>query len=128
MSSVDTEFYKSWVTLLDWMQDYAKRHEQIKFVKQADFPDYIYRMERPYDLPTTIMNASLSDGRDNPLLMLSVSPRHTVFKEVTLHPFGSHIYRKLSYNPQKQALTEGKRVFTREMFEALADDLFGVTT
>lgn len=119
-------FYQAWAEFLDWMREYAANHEGVIFEKEADFPDYIYRMERPYALPTTIMSASLSDARGRPVLMASVSPRHAVFKELTLHPFESHIYRKLTYNPDKGALAEGKRVFTKAMLFELADDLFGI--
>lgn len=116
--------YGAWAELLGWLREYASRREGVKFIKQADFPDYIYRMERPYDLPTTVMSASLSSPGEEPVLLVSVSPRHTVFKEVTLHPFESHVYRKLSYDPAQGALVEGKRPFTRAMLETLADDLF----
>lgn len=125
MTENDTAFYESWTTLLEWMKDYAADHEGVIFEKESDFPDYIYRMERPYDLPTTIMSASLSDSSGRPILMLNASPRHAVFKEVILHPFESHTYRKLKYIADKAALAEGKRVFTKEMLFELADDLCG---
>ena len=86
-------FYAAWEQLLGWMLEYAETHAQAAFEKEADFPDYIYRMERPYDLPTTIMSASLSDLKGRPLLLVNASPRHTVFKEVLVHPFESHTYR-----------------------------------
>ena len=124
MNANDSAFYEAWNTLLGWMREYADAHEGVIFEKEADFPDYIYRMERPYSLPTTIMSASLSDPAGNPVLLLSASPRHAVFKEVTLHPFESHVYRKLAYNPSKEALTEGKRPFTKEMLFELSDGLF----
>ena len=57
--------------------------------------------------------------------MLNASPRHAIFKEVVLHPFESHSYRKLKLNSEGTALVEGKRQFTREMLYGLADDLFG---
>lgn len=126
MSEQDKAFYSAWKQLLDWMKDYASAHDGVIFEKEADFPDYIYRMERSYDLPTTIMSASLSDAEGNPVLLISVSPRHSLFKEVTVHPFESHIYRKLKYSPEKNALVESKRVFSKEMLDNLADDLFGV--
>ena len=94
------------------------------FEKEADFPDYIYRMERPFDLPTTIMSASLSDNDSNPVLMISVSPRHAVFKEAVLHPFESHVYRKLKYSEEKKGLVVGKRLLTKAMLFDLADELF----
>ena len=127
LSDKDKAFYAAWTELLAWMRDYAETHDGAMFEKEADFPDYIYRMERPYDLPTTVMSASLSDPEGNPVLLLNASPRHTVFKEVVLHPFESHVYRKLKYNPDKEALAEGKRVFSKEMLFTLADDLFGVS-
>lgn len=127
MTDKDKAFYEAWTELLEWMREYAHTHGGVKFEKEADFPDYIYRMERPYDLPTTVMSASLSDPEGNPILLLNASPRHTVFKEVVLHPFESHVYRKLKYNDEKKALAEGKRVFTKEMLFTLADDLFGVS-
>ena len=122
--SAEMAFYAAWKELLDWMVEYAETHEGALFEKEADFTDYIYRMERPYDLPTIIMSASLSDPKGRPLLLLSASPRHTVFKEVTLHPFESHVYRKLTYDAKKGALAEGKRPFTREMLVELADMLY----
>ena len=126
MNDKDKAFYQAWKELLDWMKEYAGNHEAAMFEKEADFPDYIYRMERPYDLPTTVMSASLSDNQGNPVLLISASPRHALFKEVTLHPFESHSYRKLSYSPEKTALVESKRVFTKTMLFELADSLFGV--
>ena len=47
------------------------------------------------------------------------------FKEVVIHPYESHTYRKLTYSTEKQALVEGKRPFTKEMLFNLADELFG---
>ena len=122
--AADAAFYGAWKELLDWLREYAETHENALFEKEADFPDYIYRMERPYDLPTIIMSASLSDPKGRPLLLVNASPRHTVFKEVVLHPFESHVYRRLSFDPNKNALVEGKRPFTREMLVKLADTLY----
>ena len=127
MTQHDLAFYDAWKGVLGWLREYADAHEGVILEKEADFPDYIYRMERPYDLPTTVMSASLSDVHGNPVLMLSVSPRHTVFKELSLHPFESHVYRKLKHSADKSGFVEGKRVFTKEMLFTLADDLFGVS-
>ena len=124
LTDKELAFYDSWAELLGWMQDYASKNEKAMFEKEADFPDYIYRMERPFDLPTTIMSASLSDNDGNPVLMLSASPRHAVFKEAVLHPFESHVYRKLKYSEDKKGLVEGKRLLTKEMLVDLADELF----
>jgi hypothetical protein len=124
MTDKDKAFYRAWTELLQWMREYAASREGVLFEKEADFPDYIYRMERPYDLPTTVMSASLSEPDGTPVLMANAGPRHTVFKEVVLHPFPSHSYRKLKLAADGTGLAEGKRVFTREMLNALADGLF----
>jgi hypothetical protein len=124
MTDKDKAFYRAWTELLQWMREYAASRDGVLFEKEADFPDYIYRMERPYDLPTTVMSASLSEPDGTPVLMANASPRHTVFKEVVLHPFQSHSYRKLKLAADGKGLAEGKRVFTREMLNALADGLF----
>src|SRR5680860_917969 len=90
-------FYTAWAELLDWMREYAAVHDGVKFTVEADFTDYIYRMERPYDLPTTVMVASLSEeASGRPVLMVNASLRSAVFKEVVLHPYDSHVYRKLT--------------------------------
>ncbi len=125
LTTKDLQFYQAWASVLKWMQEYSKVHEEAKFEKEADFPDYIYRMERPYDLPTTIMSASLSDMKGKPILFLNASSRHSLFKEVVIHPYESHTYRKLNYNIDQQALVEGKRIFTKDMLFNLADELFG---
>ncbi len=64
-ASSERQLYEAWVELLSWMREYAQA-KGVRFEKEADFPDFIYRMERPYDLPTTIMTASLSDGSVSP--------------------------------------------------------------
>lgn len=119
-------FYTAWAELLEWMREYAATRDGAQFTKEADFTDYIYRMERPYDLPTTIMVASLSDAEGRPVLLVNASQRAAVFKEVVLHPYDSHVHRKLTLARSGEGLAEGRRVFTKAMLFELADDLFGV--
>lgn len=126
MNEADLKFYAAWAELLEWLREYSAGSEMARFVKQADFTEYIYRMERPYQMPTTIMSASLSDSADHPVLLVSASPRHAVFKEVQLHPFDSHVYRHLHLAEDGTGLAEGKRAFTRAMLFSLADRLFRV--
>lgn len=126
MNDADLKFYAAWAQLLEWMREYEAEGEHARFIKQADFTEYIYRMERPYQMPTTVMSASLSDADEKPILLVSASPRHAVFKEVELHPFDSHIYRHLHLADSGEGLAEGKRVFTRQMLFDLADRLFRV--
>jgi hypothetical protein len=126
MTERDKGFYAAWAELLGWLQEYAAEREGARFVKLADFTDYIYRMERPYDLPTTIMSANLSDARGEAVLIVTASQRAEVFKEVILHPADSSSYRHLKLNAAGSGLAEGKRDFTREMLFELADRLFAV--
>jgi hypothetical protein len=123
VSDRDLAFYRAWATLLEWLREEGEARAEVDLVKQADFPDYIYRMERPYDLPTIVMSVTLSRPGGQPLLIVSASPRHAVFKEVVLHPFDSHVYRRLTLDPQSERLVEGRRPFTREMLARLVDRL-----
>lgn len=126
MTQEDQAFYEAWTELLSWMRDFAAAHEGVRFEKQADFPNYIYRMERPYDLPTTIMSASLSLPNGSPVLMVNASPRHTVFKEVVLHAIDGHTYRTLKLAGDGTSLAEGKRIFSRSRLEHWAEELFSL--
>ena len=126
MTERDKAVSAAWAELLEWLREYAAQNEGVTFVKQADFTDYIYRMARPYDLPTTVMTASLSSQADDPVLVVTASQRASVFKEVVLHPFESHVYRKLTLAKDGGGLAEGPRRFTKEMLFRLADELFEV--
>lgn len=124
MSHHDERLYGQWVELLGWMQA-AAQERHLSYQKVSDFPDYIYRMERPYDLPTTVASASLSvDGQ--PLLVAAVSPRHVQLKSVQLRLMGGSKHWHL--HAGAGGLLEGKRPFTRERFLAVLDGaLRGVT-
>ena len=126
MTDQENAFYAAWAELLSWMREIADAREGVRFEKEGDFPDYIYRMERPYDLPTTVMSASLSLPNGRPVLLANASPRHAVFKEVVLHPVDSHAYRKLTLAKDGSGLAESKRPFTRERLEHMADELFAL--
>lgn len=125
MSDRDLAFYRAWNALLMEMRAYADTRDDVIFQKEADFPDYIYRMERPYDLPTIIMSASLSRPDGYPILLLNASPRHAIFKEVVVHPYDSHVYRKLTLAEDGHGLAEGPRKFDGARLRALADQLLG---
>lgn len=126
MTDADVAFYAAWNELLGWMREIASTRDDVTFVKEADFPDYIYRMERPYDLPTTVMSASLSLADGRPVLLFNASPRHAVFKEVTLHPVDSHAYRTLTVPAGGRVLSEGKRPFTRDRLLHMVDEVFAL--
>ncbi|WP_291424302.1 NADH-quinone oxidoreductase subunit 15 [Deinococcus sp.] len=102
--------YTQWVELLGWI-DAEANARGLTFHKVADFPDYIYRMERPYDLPTTVMSVSVSAGRQ-PLMVAAVSPRHVDLGGVSLRLMGGSKHWHL--HAGTRGLLEGKRPFTRE--------------
>ena len=115
----DSALYTQWVELLGWLDEEA-RARGLTFGKVADFPDYIYRMERPYDLPTTVMSVNLSaDGQ--PVLVAAVSPRHADLKAVSLRLMGGSKHWHL--HAGEGGLLEGKRPFTRERLRAVLDGL-----
>ncbi|ULH15941.1 NADH-quinone oxidoreductase subunit 15 [Deinococcus sp. KNUC1210] len=119
--SSDAQLYGCWMELLGWMQDYSKA-SGLDYVKISDFPDYIYRMERPYELPTTTASASLN-LQGQPFLVASVSPRHVDLKSVQLRLMGSSKHWHL--HAGTEGLLEGKRPFTRLRLQALLDGAVG---
>lgn len=113
----DSALYAQWVELLGWLEAEAAGRG-LGFEKVADFPDYIYRMERPYELPTTVMSVTLNAG-GQPLLVAAVSPRHTDLKHVSLRLMGGSKHWHL--HAGDTGLLEGKRPFTRARLTTLMD-------
>ncbi|MFC4425576.1 NADH-quinone oxidoreductase subunit 15 [Deinococcus navajonensis] len=113
----DSALYAQWVELLGWLEAEAAGRG-LGFEKVADFPDYIYRMERPYELPTTVMSVALNAG-SQPLLVAAVSPRHADLKHVSLRLMGGSKHWHL--HAGETALLEGKRPFTRARLATLVD-------
>ncbi|MPY65823.1 NADH dehydrogenase subunit [Deinococcus sp. SDU3-2] len=113
----DGRLYAQWVELLSWLESEAATRG-LGFQKVADFPDYIYRMERPYDLPTTVMSAALT-ANGQPLMVAAVSPRHVDLKGVSLRLMGGSKHWHL--HAGEAGLLEGKRPFTRERLTQLVE-------
>ena len=125
-SNAKDALYSLWLTLLGWLEDEAQSRG-LTLSKVADFPDYIYRMERPFDLPTTIMSVSLSKpspleggAAGQALLIAAVSPRHVDLGGVSLRVMGGskHWHLHASHGEVAQLL-EGKRPFTRERLSSI---------
>jgi NADH-quinone oxidoreductase chain 15 len=116
----DEQLYQSWVELLGWMQEYA-RENKVSFVKESDFPDFIYRMERAYDVPTTTMAASISDGRGEPFLFASVSARHAEMKHVELRIPGGQVHYHAHFVEGKGLALEGKIALTKAKLYSIAE-------
>ena len=116
MSNADkAALYRQWVELLGWLEQEAQVRG-LSIEKVADFPDYIYRMERPYDLPTTVMSVHVSRG-GQALLVAAVSPRHVDLGGVSLRLMGGSKHWHL--HAGEGSLLEGKRPFTRARLGAL---------
>lgn len=118
MAHNDAALYTQWQSLLEWMQSYARTVEGLEYIKVSDFPDYIYRMERPYDLPTTTASASLS-LHGQPLFIAAVSPRHADLKAVSLRLMGGSKHWHL--HAGEGGLHEGKRPFTEARLRGVLD-------
>ncbi|PTA69387.1 NADH-quinone oxidoreductase subunit 15 [Deinococcus arcticus] len=113
----DSALYAQWVELLGWLEAEAASRG-LGFEKVADFPDYIYRMERPYDLPTTVMSVRVTSG-GQPLMIAAVSPRHADLKAVSLRLMGGSKHWHL--HAGAAGLLEGKRPFTQARLALLLD-------
>jgi len=116
----DEMLYKAWVQVLSWMKQYAAE-QGVRFEKESDFPDFIYRMERPYEVPTTIMAASLSDQRGEPFFFASVSPRHAQLKHIQFRVPGGQIHYHAHWEDGKGLTLEGKLSVTKEKLYSMAD-------
>lgn len=77
-------------------------------------------MERPYDLPTTVMSVNVSRG-GQALLVAAVSSRHVDLGGVSLRLMGGSKHWHFHAGPQ--GLLEGKRPFTRERLGVLLDGI-----
>ncbi len=117
--------YRAWLTLLAWLEAEAQSRG-LNLIKVADFPDYIYRMERPYDLPTTVMSVTLNridplspQTEGQALFLAAVSPRHVDLGGVSLRVMGGSKHWHLHAHGGQ--LLEGKRPFTRERLSLILD-------
>lgn len=116
----DEMLYDAWVQVLEWMRQYAAE-KGVRFEKESDFPDFIYRMERPYELPTTIMAASLSDEAGEPFLIASVSPRHAEMKRIELRVPGAMLHWHAHWEDGRGLVVGGKLPLDKARLYQLAD-------
>lgn len=116
----DAMLYRAWVQVIEWMKEYAAE-KGVQFSKESDFPDFIYRMERPYELPTTMMAVSLSDERGEPFFFASVSPRHAKLKHVAFRVPGGHVHYHAHWEEGQGLVLEGKFSLTKEKLYQMAD-------
>ncbi len=107
----DAVFYQQWVQLLEWMRDWAAI-KGLRFDKESDFTQYIYRMERDYPLPTTVQSASIGLLNGTAVVIASVSPPQDPLKGIHLRVMGGHL--EFHLHAGENGLLEGKRAFGKE--------------
>ena len=119
----DARLYEQWVALIGELRAYAEE-KGLRLDKEADFTDYIYRMERPYALPTTVQTVSLSLPDGKPVIVASVSPPQEPLKHIALRLLGGHQHWHL--HAEENGLSDGKLPFTRERLRTYLDRVFSV--
>ncbi len=116
-------FYQQWVQLLEWMREWAEA-KGLRFDKESDFTQYIYRMERDYDLPTTVQSASVGLNDGTAVVIASVSPPQEPLKGIHLRVVGGHI--EFHLHAGEHGLLEGKRAFGKERLAAILERVTAV--
>jgi NADH-quinone oxidoreductase chain 15 len=119
----DAKLYTQWIDLMGWMRDYAAQ-KSLRFDKESDFTQYIYRMERDYALPTTIQAVSLGLIDGTPIIVASVSPLHEPLKSIHVRLMGAH--QEWHLHAGDQGLLEGKRAFTQARLNTILDRVFAI--
>jgi hypothetical protein len=119
----DFEIYERWLELLSYLEAYAKQHG-LRFDKESDFTQYIYRMEREYTLPTTVQSVSLGLESGKAIIVASVSPLQEPLKHISINLQGGA--RHWHLHAHDGHLLDGKRIFDRSKLEALLDKVFSV--
>ncbi len=119
----DTVFYNQWVQLLEWMHEWAQS-KGLRFDKESDFTQYIYRMERDYPLPTTVQSASIGLTNGTAVVIASVSPPQDPLKGIHLRIMGGHL--EFHLHAGENGLLEGKRAFGKERLALILERVTAV--
>jgi NADH-quinone oxidoreductase chain 15 len=119
----DTVFYNQWVQLLEWMREWAQV-KGLRFDKESDFTQYIYRMERDYPLPTTVQSASVGMNDGTAVVIASVSPPQEPLKGIQLRVMGGHL--EFHLHAGENGLLEGKRAFGKERLALILERVTAV--
>jgi NADH-quinone oxidoreductase chain 15 len=119
----DLGIYDRWLELIVWMREWAES-KGLRFDKESDFTQYIYRMDREYSLPTTVQSVSIGQADGKAVVVASVSPLHEPLKGIELRLQGGGRY--WHFHEHDGQLLEGKREFTRAKLEKLLEGVFSV--
>ncbi|HEX2865282.1 MAG TPA: NADH-quinone oxidoreductase subunit 15 [Deinococcales bacterium] len=118
----DNLFYSQWAELIGRLQDYAGR-SGLRLDKEADFTRFIYRMERPYVLPTTVQTVSVGLPDGTPVLVISAAPPIDPVKSIQVRLQGGH--QEWHLHPSAAGLVmEGGAVFDEARMTGLFDRVF----
>jgi hypothetical protein len=119
----DFTIYDRWLEVMQWMRQFAEGR-QLRFDKESDFTSYIYRMERDYQLPTTVQSVSIGLPDGKPVIVASVSPAHVPLKAIEIRILGGA--RHLHLHEHDGHLLEGKRMFDQTRLNAFLEQVFSV--
>jgi hypothetical protein len=119
----DTAIYDRWLELMTWMRDWAHARGY-RFDKESDFTQYIYRMERDYQLPTTVQSVSISLSDGKPVVIAAVSPFHEPLKFIEMRLQGGA--KHWHFHEHDGHLLEGKREVTQERLHRILESVFSV--
>ena len=119
----DRAFYAQWVELLARLQEYAQARG-LRFDKESDFTKFIYRMERDYELPTTVQTVSLGLTDGTPVIIASASPPVEPLKSIHLKLMGGH--QTWHLHASANGLMLGKQPLTVERLKGILDGVFAV--
>jgi hypothetical protein len=96
----------------------------LRFDKESDFTKFIYRMERDYDLPTTVQTVSIGLPDGTPVIVASASPPVEPLKSIHLKLMGGH--QTWHLHAGEQGLILGKAPLTVDRLHNILDSVFRV--
>jgi NADH-quinone oxidoreductase chain 15 len=121
----DLGIYDRWLEVMAWMKSWADA-KGYRFDKESDFTQYIYRMDRDYNLPTTVQAVSIGLPDGKAVIVASVSPAHEPLKGIELRLLGGHSHWHL--HEHDGHLLEGKRPFTEARLQKILEGIFSAVT
>ncbi len=119
----DFTIYDRWLETMQWLRQFAEARG-LRFDKESDFTSYIYRMERDYQLPTTVQSVSIGLPDGKAVFVASVSPPQEPLKGIEFRVLGGA--RQWHLHEHDGHLLEGKRKFDQTKVNALLEQIFSV--
>ncbi len=110
--------YDAWVQLMGWMEEYAES-KGLVFDREADFPAFIYRLHKDWQLPTKTMVVSISRENDEPFFMAAVSQPDDELKHVSLRAPGAHLHWHAHEHDGALELPGGVKLDRQKLFSLI---------